>query len=244
MGGGVGEGELSLSLVLRGQNSGKPIQATAPPPIPGTLTPATLLSAPRCQAPPRTSRARAARGLWEACGAGKAAVHFRSCRSGPAAPPRHTQGRYSRMSHPQPAAGVTQWSGQPARPPAAPAGFPSSMGRGVGAPAGGAGGGPELLQAAPSPHHPRAPAATPRGRGPLLPSPRPRVPRKTAGGRRHREGGPRTCSCNREVRGRGEARARGPSEPASHAPTPSARQPRRPGPRCGRTPRRCTRTLA
>lgn len=31
MGGGVGEGELFLSLVLRGQNSGKPIQATGPP---------------------------------------------------------------------------------------------------------------------------------------------------------------------------------------------------------------------
>lgn len=55
-----------------------------PPP---TLTPATLPSAPQNSPGRGSSRLRGARR------GGKAAVHFRSCRSGPAASPRHALGR-------------------------------------------------------------------------------------------------------------------------------------------------------
>lgn len=86
-----------------------------PTPVHSHFYPTSFCSQiPRC---PRTSQIPApgdSRRPAEGGGWGReVAVHFRSCR-----PPLATPWSVTGMNHPPPAAGVTQWSGQPARPPA------------------------------------------------------------------------------------------------------------------------------
>lgn len=80
---------------------------------------------------------------------GKAAGHFRSCRSGPLATPwpllRHESHRWP--------AGVTQWSGQPTGQPVAAIHFPSSGGHGVGTLTRVGAGGPGKQPSLPPPPH-------------------------------------------------------------------------------------------
>ena len=76
----------------------------------------------------------------------------------PQPPPLATPWAVTGMNHPPPAAGVTQWSGQPARPPAATTDFPSSRGQGVGASAPVGAGGLESI------HPPSTPPPTGRAR--------------------------------------------------------------------------------
>lgn len=82
---------------------------------------------------------------------GKAAGHFRSCRSGPLATPwpllQHESHRWP--------AGVTQWSGQPTGQPVAAIHFPSSGGHGVGTLTPVGAGGPGKQPSLPPPPHTR-----------------------------------------------------------------------------------------